>query len=428
MDYDVVVIGAGTTGLAVSYELCKKGYKILLIEKEKEVGGLLNCVPVGNSFVEVFYHHMFESDKHLIKKLEELKIKDKLEWKTASTAFLFEDGIYEMSSPLDILTFKPLNWIEKIKFIFFMLKIKFSSPEELDEVSAKDWIISKVGEEIYKKMFEPILKSKFGERMNEVSAAWFVERIKLRSNRGLSGEKLGYIKGSFKLLLDRLVEEIKRTGGEIALNTTIEKISVKNNRVTSIKINGKDITCKYLVSTIPLQFLADFNIFDKNFSKKLKNIEYQGSLCILVGMKKKLTEYYWINIQKNTAIGAIIEHTNFQPLKLYKNHLLYLASYPDRNSLIWNMSDDEIWKIYFSDLKKLFPKLKNSDVKWYKVFKGYNAGIIYKKGFKRHLLSYETPIKNLFIAGLFNMYPERSINLSMKFGEEVAEIIDKHNH
>ncbi|MBU5688204.1 MAG: FAD-dependent oxidoreductase [Candidatus Aenigmarchaeota archaeon] len=419
-EFDVAILGGGITGLTAAQECAKKGLKTIIIEKNSDLGGLLYSIKSGKSYIEAYYHHFFTNDIFLIDKLKELKLDKKIDWVYASTAFLFDSGIYELSAPQHILFFKPLTIEEKIQFIFLMLKVKLTKNiEELDNIKAKDWIIKNSSKSLYKKMFEPLLKSKFGKKAEEISAAWFVERINLRGERNLKGEKLGYIKGGFKILIDALEKDVKKLNVQIILNASIEKIEKKD--IFEIFVNGNIIKTKSIISTIPLHVLKKYCLFDQYFIKKIDKIEYQGSLCILVSLKKKLTKYYWTNIVKKSEIGAIIEHTNFQPKELYDGHLVYIAQYPDNDSPIWQKSEEEIWRIYFSELKRLFPHINDKDVKWYKVFKGFNAGVLYKKGFKKNLLAYDTPLKGLFIGGLFNMYPERSTNLGIKIGKELAE-------
>jgi len=47
--YEVVVIGGGPAGLAAAYAACQNGArKVLIIERDREVGGILNqCVHNG---------------------------------------------------------------------------------------------------------------------------------------------------------------------------------------------------------------------------------------------------------------------------------------------------------------------------------------------------------------------------------------------
>jgi protoporphyrinogen oxidase len=424
MDWDVAILGGGITGLTAAQEMSKKGLKVVLIEKNTSLGGLLYSVKAGKSYIEAYYHHFFTTDKYLIDKLKELKLDKRVEWIYASTAFLFDSGIYELSAPQHILFFKPLNWKEKIQFIKLMIKVKLAKDvDALDAVTAKEWIVKNSSKDLYEKMFKPLLKSKFGDNAEMVSAAWFVERINLRGERSLKGEKLGYIKGSFKALVDALEKDVKKRGVTILTGKDVKSIRKDNGFV--IKVDDDEIKTKTIVSTIPLHALNKYNLFDKEFGQKIKKIEYQGSLCILASLKKSLTKYYWTNVVKKSEIGAIIEHTNFQPINLYDGHIVYIAQYPDAGNQVWQMSEEEIWKKYFSELKKLFP-IEEKDVNWYKVFKGFDAGVIYKKGFKKNFLSYKTPVKGFFIGGLFSMYPERSVNLGIKIGVELAEEVYRY--
>jgi protoporphyrinogen oxidase len=418
-EFDVVVLGAGITGLTAAQELSKKGLKVCIIDKNSDVGGLLYSVKAGKTYIEAYYHHFFTTSKYLIDKLKELKLEKRIEWVYASTAFFFNDGIYELSAPQQILFFKPLNFREKLELLILMLKIKMKkNADDLDNVKAKDWIIKNSSKSLYKKIFEPLLNSKFGNNASKISAAWFVERMKLRSERSFKGEKLGYIRGGFKILVNALEKDVKKRGVKIFLNTEVKDVEKKDK--FEIKINGKKIFAKCVISTIPLHILKNFKIFDEKFKEKIDSIEYQNSLCILVSLKKQLTKYYWINIVKDSKIGAIIEHTNIQSPKLYDGHLIYIAQYPDNKDLVWKMKDEDIWKKYFSEFKKLFP-VEEKDVNWYKIFKGFYAGVVYKRGFKKNFLSYDTPVSGFFIGGLFNMYPERSTDLAIKIGSELAE-------
>ena len=77
------------------------------------------------------------------------------------------------------------------------------------------YIINHLGKNIYSSFFEPLLKSKFGEHRNEVSAAWLISRIAIRSNRGVAGERLGYLNGGFHILIDALERSIESKAGHV---------------------------------------------------------------------------------------------------------------------------------------------------------------------------------------------------------------------
>ena len=47
--YDIVIIGGGHNGLVCASYLAKRKYKILIIEKNNQVGGLVGCGSSINS-------------------------------------------------------------------------------------------------------------------------------------------------------------------------------------------------------------------------------------------------------------------------------------------------------------------------------------------------------------------------------------------
>ena len=56
---DVVIVGAGFTGLAAAYDLTKKGFSVTVLESDDRVGGLAGSFEVNGHNLEKFYHHWF---------------------------------------------------------------------------------------------------------------------------------------------------------------------------------------------------------------------------------------------------------------------------------------------------------------------------------------------------------------------------------
>ncbi len=422
--YDCIILGAGVTGLTAAYKLSKRGKKVLVLERDRQAGGMLRTHKINNYFIEEYYHHVFKRDKEFIKLLKELGIYEKFSFFKASTSFLYKNQFIELSKPLDILFFKPFSFIDKLKFMLLMLRIKFeANPKKYDNVSVKEWIISNSSNAVFEKMFRPLLRSKFGDDMDNISAAWFIDRIKARSSRGSGGEILGYLQGSFKTFTDALKDAAESNGCEIRFSVKPRKLLIENNKITGIEVDNEKIKTDYVISTIPPKQLIRLGNFPVDFTEKLNNLDYQGCVCILLGLNKKLTDYYWTNIiDENILFGSIIEHTNFQPLSSYREHLVYLASYPDFKTKIWDMDDNQIFEAYISDLKRLV-RIDEKNIKWYKVFKTKEAGLVYKKGISSNILDVRTPIEGLFVGGMFNSYPDRNINESVKIGMKCADYL-----
>jgi hypothetical protein len=161
------------------------------------------------------------------------------------------------------------------------------------------------------------LKSKFGDRRGEVSAAWLISRIAIRSNRGAGGERLGYLKGGYQHLIDRLQEEVTGRGGSIMLDSPVREIRREGR---GWLVNGDTYDC--VVSTLPPQVTADLTGLD------IARVPYQGAACMTLALDRDVTD--GIILAEYEGRGPLRRggsHTNFAPLAWYGEHLVYLAYY-----------------------------------------------------------------------------------------------------
>ncbi|OGI15902.1 hypothetical protein A3K63_00890 [Candidatus Micrarchaeota archaeon RBG_16_49_10] len=422
--YDCVILGAGMAGLVAAYRLSKRGKKVLLVEKTNELGGLLMSTKTRGDPIEKYYHHVFVNNPSFINLAEEIGIENII-WTGSTLGFYTKGKIHDLSTPFSFIGFKILTVPEKIRLGLVMAKIKFiRNPKKLDDMTAKEWILNNAGKGVYEKFFSPMLKSKYDKNADKVSATWFIERIRIRTTGGFKKESLGYIDGGFHIFIDKIEQEILENGGDIVKGKGINKFIIRNGVMKGVVLDGKEINANNVISTIPLPTLAEYKDLSVEFRKKISDINYQGALCIIVGLDRKVTDFYWINIIDESLIGAIIEHTNFQSIEKYKDHILYLASYPDFRSHLWKLSDKGIFEEYFKELRRLFPYIKRQNLKWWKVSKSKKAGIIYETNYQKKVIGHETPVKGFYIGGMFNGYPERSIENSVIAGEELAKLCD----
>lgn len=425
-EYDIVIIGGGLTGLSAAYYLAKYGKKVILIEKEKEFGGLVSDYYVNNYYIEKYYHHIFRSDETILKLIADLGLTNKLEWLKGTTGYYINGKTYLLNTPKEILQFPYLSLFDKARLALLVSRSK-RSKEDLDNITAKDLILNTAGKSVYENFFEPLLRSKFGVEKDTVSAAWLLSRIKLRSDKSLSGERLGYMRGGFHSLIEAILKGIEDNGGEIN-KTPVNKVIIKNNEVKGIEIDGEVIGCDNVISTISP--LALSKIIEEQITNPIKEIKYQGTACALFALNKRLMDgIYWLNIKADVPFGAVIEHTNFAPLDDYGEHLVYVTSYfQDLNNPVWKMSEEEVINLYLSGLKKLFPSFDERTIRWWKLARDIDTGPIFVTGFKNNVLPYKTEIKGLYLAGMFSPpnYPERSMNGSIKAGFECAERVDEN--
>ncbi len=410
----LAIVGAGLTGLSAAYFL-KDSAKITIFESDG-YGGLASSY-CPSYCIEKFYHHCFRRDSDLIDLISELNLSGKLVWRVARVGQEYNGKIYPLNTPLEILKYPGMSLIDKAKLAKFTLWCKGKSQEyfrKYDEVKAVDGIRRDLGERLLKSFFLPLLRSKFGDLYTEVSYAWLLARVAIRSNRKSSGEELGYLRHGFQQLVDRLVERVEGEGCEV------RKEGVKRlEKCGGWRVNDEHFDA--VLWTAPLPVLKEVNPALKA-AAGIKDVRYQSSVCLLLSSEKDVTQdIYWSNV--NCTFGAIIEHTHFMPFKDYGERLIYLAGYTYPESELMKMREEEVIKIYVKDLKKF--GIDSKDIRWAKLFRAKYSGPVYETGYLKKMTSYKTGVEGFYVAGMTSdpNYPERSMNGSVKAGKEVARII-----
>jgi len=399
------IIGGGLTGLVAANVLAGH-HEIQLFEKKPFLGGCLASYAIGDYCIERYYHHCFSGDTNLFMLLKNLGLYESLEWKVGTTGYYSENKIYPLNTPSQILKYPGLSLLDKAKLAWMTLNSKKADLSSLDDIPAEQYIVQHLGSNVYASFFEPLLKSKFGERRKEVSAAWLMSRIAIRSDRGPSGEHLGYLKGGFFRLIDHLEKSIENKGGVIRKQTPVN--SVVHNRDTWT-INDSHFDT--IISTIPPQE------FQKIGGPEIPHIPYQGAACLTIGMNREVSKgIYWLNMKAQAPYGAVVTHTNFIRDGRYGEHIIYLASY------FSGTVPPHLDRTMLDDFCSRF-SVSKSEIVWSRMAVDPLAGPVYTTGYKSLIPRYEQ--KGFYMAGMFSLsnYPERSMEGSIRAGNEVADRI-----
>ena len=220
------IIGAGYSGLTIAKELIEKGQDVTIFERQPYVGGMVDTIEICGTRLEKYYRHIFKSDKEAIKLIKDMGLEDELKWPATKMGYLTNKTPYLFGTPISLLKFKPLNFVQKLRFGFNVIHIKLINDyKKLEKVTAEKWLKDKIGDNIYSKVWEPLLISKFGEKKDKVSMAWLWGKIKLRSTSSTpEGEQLGYIKGSYQKLTDKFYKYLIDKGVNIKLNTSVNEV------------------------------------------------------------------------------------------------------------------------------------------------------------------------------------------------------------
>lgn len=427
---NIAVVGSGMTGVSAALRLSQKGHIVTIYEKDSCAGGLASSVEVGNEDLDRFYHHIFTSDNYIIDLIEEMGISESLKWYEPKNAIYLDNTLYPFTSPLDLIRFRPVSFISRIKMGLLVLTAKLIKDyTPFESITALEWIRKRSGKDACEKVWEPLLKSKFDIDSNVVSGTWIWNKFKLRgSSRGknIAKEMLGYLDGGFILLIDKILNEIARLGGKILYNSEVKSISKTDKGLLELESStGKAFYDKILFTHAPEKLSDIYKGYSPNYSTKLNEIKYKANLCLMLELSESLSPYYWITIsQKGFPFVLIIEHTNLVGLKGYNSHVVYLSRYLDANDSLFTACDESIINEFINHLNRVFPYFNENSIKKATLSRAKYSQPVTTLEYGKRIPDIKTPVKGLFLASMPQIYPEdRGLNYAVGLGKEAANVM-----
>lgn len=329
-NYDIIVIGGGISGLSTGAFFSQKGFKVLIVEKQKEVGGYLSTFRRGEFKFEAAVHYTYEGYPGGIvpRMLKMLGIENEIELirigKTQKTYnFYFPD--FEISLAWNkeefinsLCTLFP-NEKNGIRNYFLSLENGFKKIMEiilersikLNSLSLDEYL--KYESEEFCKKFDIVVKEIGFDSLTEKFVSRFIKNEKLLSlllfvppipnhtvcqtalNWWVDFSGLYAIKGGIDLLPKKLKEKIIKSGGEILLNTSVTKLIIDSNRIKGIVTeNGEEIYGNFVISSIDVHQLFGNLIPEEKipleYKEKIKGECIPSNFVVYLGIDKDLKE------------------------------------------------------------------------------------------------------------------------------------------
>lgn len=425
------VIGGGFGGLAAAYDLARAGHRVIVFEADSELGGLAGTFPAGGTRLEKFYHHWFTNDRHVMELIQELGLADSVHIRPTATGMYYANSLFRLASPLDVLRFTPLSLINRVRLGLLVLKARRTRDwKRLDTISAADWLRDLAGPEVYRVVWEPLLRGKFCDDAEDVSAAWFWAKLVLRGgSRGKGGnENLAYFTGGFQALADHMAAEIGRMGGQIRKSTPVTGLDVRQGRIAGLQMRDETVPCDAVVSTAAFPILAHLvkPHVEAGYAQQLNDVKYLANICLVLLLDRSLSSLYWMNVNDpGFPFVGIIEHTNFEPPETYEGqHVVYLSKYLPPSDALYRMADDDVLSFALPHIQRMFPQFRAEWVRSAHVWRAPYAQAVVSRGYAARLPGRRSPIDGLYVSTMAQIYPEdRGTNYAIREGRETARQI-----
>ncbi|WP_051978573.1 NAD(P)/FAD-dependent oxidoreductase [Edaphobacter aggregans] len=423
----VLVIGAGVMGLASAWQAVRDGHQVDVVEAASEPGGMAAHFDFDGDSVERFYHFVCRTDYPTFDLLRELGMEDRLRWKPTTMGFYADGRLHPWGNPLALLSLPRTSLISRLRYgLLAFISVRRDSWPELEDRSAKDWIIRWCGEDGYQKFWRSLLDYKFYEYADDISAAWIWTRIRRigRSRSSLMQEQLGYIEGGSQSLVDALVQSIESHGGRLHYGSPIHSVTTRDNRVTGATTAAHHFPADFVISTTPTPYVADMvPDLPDDWKQKYRAINNIGVICVIFKLHRQVTPHFWVNVSvPDLTIPGVVELSNLR--KELDSSIVYVPYYMPTTNEKFSWPDQRLLDEAFGCLQMLNPALRPGDIIATKVARLRYGQPICEPGFASKIPPVQTPIEGLQIADTCFYYPEdRGIAESVRLGRSMAHAI-----
>jgi protoporphyrinogen oxidase len=428
MSAHVVVIGAGPAGLRAAFELARQGLRVSVVEGANALGGLAGWFDIGGVSVERYYHFVCKGDDHLITTLSLLGLEARLRWRRTRMAHFVDGALYPFLTPIDLLRFRPLPFVDRLRAGVALKRAQRMREEDLAPQRAVTWLKGLFGEAAYHVVWEPLLRFKFAEYTNEVSAAWIWARM-VRLSRSRSSpwyEELGHLEGGSAVVLEALGRETAARGGRILLGAPASAILFDGERVTGVRAGDETLPADAVVSTVTLgtfrRLLPDAQ---RRHFDRLARIPAIGVYCAVLRLSRAVTPVFWVNANDpRIPFAGMIEYTNLNPLpELGGDRLLYIPQYCSHDDPRYARPDEAILAAYQDALALINPAFDPSWVRFAAVFRDRFAQPICLTDYLTTTPSITTAVRGVYVTDASQLHPhDRSISGAFGLGQEAARL------
>lgn len=427
----VAIVGGGFSGLYAASRLALSP-AVDVFEASDSWGGLAGATDLGPLAVDRYYHFICRGDDRYLALIGELGLGDRVHFSPSRTGFFCNGRLYPFSTPLDLLRFGPLSPVDRLRFGFHIIASRHRTEwEQMDKISARDWLIAHLGRRGYETVWEPLLRMKFGARHDAVSAAWIWHRIhRVARSRAFfwSLEHFGTLEGGTACVIDRLLAIVRGAAGGLHLRTPVTAIRRAGGGAFTL-VAGGVARGPYdaVLSTVAFPLLGELVAgLDAEYSRRLGGFESVGVRCLTLRLARRLTPCFWLNVNDaRIPFNGIIEMTNIQPRE--GEHLVYIPAYVPADHRLYLMPDAEFVDLFLEALPRIAPGFDRSWVRDLRVSRDRYAQPVCTVGIAGRIPGVRAPVPGLFQTESLQIYPEdRTLSGMARMADQALEALRSH--
>lgn len=493
----VIIIGAGPAGLTAAYQILKEtDMTPIVIEETGEIGGISRTVTYKGNRMDIGGHRFFTKNKQVQEIWNELMptqgapSKEDIELNVVKpfniggpdpekedkvmlirnrvSRIFYLRKFFDYPISIKPITFKNMGFKRTMKAGFGYLG---SMIHKRKECSLEDFYINRFGKPLYEMFFEDYTEKLWGVHPSKISPDWGAQRVKgLSLKKAIADilakainknhksketsliEQFSYPKKGPGQLWETMAEEIIKMGGEIRLNSKVEKVMLNEKTIQNLEIttaDGKEcLSGDYYFSTMPVKDVIEAmgQAVPSTVLSIAKELPYRDFITVGLLLKKLKIKNNtpiktvgsrvpdcWIYIQeRDVKIGRLQIFNNWSPYMVDNYHdtvWIGLEYFCNENDAMWNQSEEEFIQFAIDELVRIdvIDRKDVLDATHIRVKKAYPAYFGSYKNFDL-VKEYLNSVDNLYCMGRNGQHRYNNMDHSMLTAIEAVNLIKKNSN
>ena len=395
---DVIILGGGVAGLACGLELARHGWRVTVLEKAGEVGGLARTVQHAGYRFDIGGHRFHSHNPRLLRWLQELLGAELLRVKRRSHIYLQGQYVrYPLQFPEALRIFGPRQLLAVLGS--YMAARWQQRHAATGPTTFEEWVVRRFGRALFDVYFRPYTEKVWGIPCHDLSADWAAQRITLPDlpatiRRALVGGRrppptivsdFYYPQHGFGMISTRMAEALLRLGGRIVTGATVNALTPGKDAYSvsyQTQSSSGQVSAPRVISTIPINALLRALPSDPLAPADV-GLDYRDLICIfLIIDREQVSRDHWTYFpQPELIFGRIHEPGNWSKAMTPPGMTSLVAEiFTGREEETWRMNDEELATTTVGQLQALGLLTAASVVDW-RVLRVRNAYPVYRVGY-----------------------------------------------
>ncbi len=381
-DVDVVIIGAGLTGLTTAFYLEKSGKKVLLLEKSNRCGGVINTKTENGFVYETGPNTGVIGNPEVKELFEDLGGGCKLEIAkpSAKKRLIWKTGMWNAlpSGPISAITTSLFTFYDKLRILKEPFREKGTYPLE----TVAGLTRRRLGESFLNYAINPFISGIYAGNPETLVTRYALPKMynleqkygsliigglkKSRENKKdprnrKATREVFSVEGGLYNLIKAIRDKLSDKALELnAENVLVEKINAGFSTTFRVQDKEKRINSKYIVTTTGTGALPSlFTFIDEKKISNITNMNYAKVIQVNVGYKHwngiKLKAFGGLvpSIEKSNILGILFTSSFLKDRAPENGALLSVFLGGVQNPDIFNLTDEQIKAMSLKEVSEM---------------------------------------------------------------------------